>query len=382
MDQFHEKMDNMNEKTSVENKAKSPFVLRVMAWWHGYTVEEYKKILINPDDNSSKDNAQTSEVSSKKPKKSYYDQKDSEEEYHFEDKPVASYSQDDSEDQIGDDDPEMEFDNDLGFDEDGHVVVKAVWDTDRAHVAQVFWGDGYCGPGGPDNIIGMTAELGINPKRTTMVLGAGLGGSVRTIQKEYDAKVDGYETSEQLATDGMEMSLKAGVAEHAPIIHQDLENCTSFDRSYDRVYIKETLFIINEKSQLIETIYNHLKADGIVLLTDYVVTEGADQNNALFKKWAKLEPYEPNPVLSEYLEVCLKGAGFTIRGTEDLTEFYLHLISKTREHARTVLTSLEGEDLNGVNMIKYMHNEAVLWDTRAKLLQSGDLKVVKYLCYK
>lgn len=382
-------MNNMNKKPSVDNSTKTPFMLRLKAWWHGYDIEDFKANLSKNEGEPSKEMEKLSTDSSKNSNKSSVEQEEPEEGYHFEDKPVASYPEADDED-LGDgdintnldSDSSIKPDSDFDLEEDKHEIVKAVWDTDRAHVAQLFWGDGYCGPGGPDNIISMTAELGINSRRKTMVVSAGLGGPVRAIQKEYDTTVDGYEPSEQLAKDGMEMSLKAGVAENAPILHHELENCIGFNSSYDRVYVKEALFIINEKSQLIQAISNHLKEDGIVLLTDYVVTEDTDQESALFKKWRTLEPYEPKPESSEFMENCFTESGLTIRSSEDLTGFYLHLISKTRKHARTVLAAMEAEDLKDINMIKYMHNEAVLWDTRAKLLESGDLKVFKYLCNK
>lgn len=370
----------MSKASSGDKKTKIPLKWRIKAWWHGYDLEDVKTKLSASEENHS-EALDIPKKSPKKPKKSYMDQKDSEEEYHFEEKTIARYPKEDEDDFINQDDSEFEED-DFEFTEDDHVAVKAVWDTERAHVAQVFWGDGYCGPGGPENIIGMTEPLKLNSKRSAMVIGAGLGGPVRAIQKEYNTPVDGYETSERLASDGMDMSVDDGVAQDAPILHLDLENLNEFSRKYDRAYAKESLFIIAKKSQLIQTIYNHLKSDGLFLITDYILSENADESSALFNKWRKLEPYEPRPVPSGVMEACLKDAGFTIRENQDITDFYLGLIAKARRHSHTIITGMEAEDVKDATILKYMHNEAVFWDTRAKLLKRGDLKVIRYIGHK
>lgn len=345
-----------------DDEIKIPLIWRLRAWWHGYDMEDVKAKLAGTDGVLSEDAAQPA----KKPQESVSEQPKSEE------------SQSDNDDSAVDED----VDEDSDSSENGHVAVKAVWDTERAHVAQVFWGDGFCGPGGPENIISMTASLNINSKRTTMVIGAGLGGPVRAIQKEYDTPVDGFETAEKLAAAGMNMSLEAGVAQDAPIIHLDLENVTEFARSYDRAYAKESMFIISNKPQLIQTIFDSLKKDGLFLLTDYILSEDADQDSASFKKWCKLEPYEPKPVISSTMESYLEDAGFSMKDNEDITDFYLNLISDARSHANKVINAMESDNVKDVTILKYMHNEAVFWDTRANLLRDGDLKVIRYLGLK
>ncbi len=362
---------------SNNNKNKPSLTTRLKAWWHGYEVDDVVAT-------ESKSAGSAPAVKEEKPKpaatseeyKPSWLKEEEEAEYHFDDSAAAEYEADNS--QVEEEEDDYDYEEMLK----NHIPVKAVWDTERAHVAQMFWGDGYCGPGGPDNIINMTAELRINSRRTTMVLGGGVGGPVRAIQKEYDTEVDGYEPSEQLAKDGMEMSEEAGVADMAPIIHHDLAGAAEFNRSYDRVYAKEALFTIEAKDKLIDTIANALKEDGVLLLTDYIATDSAKQDNPLFQKWKLLEPFEPLPVKENLMESLFSLSGLTLKSKEDLTGFYLHLMEQTREHARKVISTIDASDETKLNTIKYMHNEAVLWDTRLRLLQKGDLKVMKYICAK
>ncbi len=362
---------------SNNNKNKPKLSTRLKAWWHGYDVDDVVATESKNHNNAPaiKEEKANSAAATEEHKPSWLKEEE-EAEYHFEDTSVAEYDAENS--------PEDEEEDDYDYEAmlKNHIPVKAVWDTERAHVAQMFWGDGYCGPGGPDNIINMTAELRINSRRTTMVLGGGVGGPVRAIQKEYDTEVDGYEPSEQLAKDGMEMSQEAGVSDMAPIIHLDLENATEFNRSYDRVYAKEALFTIEAKDKLVGAIANSMKEDGVLLITDYIATDSANLDNPLFQKWKLLEPYEPRPVKENLMESLFALSGLTLKSKEDLTGFYLHLMEQTREHAREVISTIDSSDESKLNTIKYMHNEAVLWDTRLRLLQKGDLKVMKYICAK
>lgn len=368
----------MSKGSSENKKTKIPLKWRLNAWWNGYDLDDLKAKLSKPMSNPERSNESLKNPATP----DFHNQnspdvhnKNSIEKHSPETPPPEIYN---SYDRNG----PASIDDDIEFSEDDHVVVKAVWDNNRAHVAQVFWGDGFCGPGGPENIINITESLKINSKRSIMVVGAGLGGPVRTMQKEYNTPVDGYESSTRLATDGMIMSVEAGVAQDAPIMHLDFENMTKFARRYDRAYAKESLFTIGNKLSLIQTIFDHLKDDGLFLLTDYVLSESADQSNALFNKWRLLEPDEPKPVTAGDMRSYLTNAGFTLRVNENITDLYLDLIGQARAHAKNVINTMEADGVQNLSILKYMHNEAAFWDTRAKLLRDGDLRVMKYLCYK
>jgi len=348
-----------------DKKTKIPLKWRLSAWWNGYDLDDVRARLSQHMTSTEVpgDLADLSALSTPPSQSS----------------PQVNRVTPQYESKISHDveknDTEIEFSDD-------HVVVKAVWDTQRAHVAQVFWGDGFCGPGGPEQIIKITEPLNINSKRSTMVIGAGLGGPVRALQKNHKTPVDGFESSERLAIDGMQMSVDAGIAQDAPILQLDFENITEFSRRYDRAYSKESLFTIENKMGLIDTIYDHLKKDGLFLLTDYVLAESADPNTALFEKWRLIEPEAPKPITAGDLRGLLTNAGFSLQVNDNITDLYLDLIAQARTHALKVLNAMEKDGAHNLSLIKYMHNEAAFWDIRAKLLRNGDLRVMKYMCLK
>ena len=51
-----------------------------------------------------------------------------------------------------------------------------VWDDKRLETAQLIWGEGYCGPGGPEYVASMSKLLGMSPKMSVAVIGAGFIG--------------------------------------------------------------------------------------------------------------------------------------------------------------------------------------------------------------
>ena len=83
-----------------------------------------------------------------------------------------------------------------------------LWDAKRVNISQYIWGEGYCGPGGPEHIVSMSKLLALSPKMSMMCLGAGLGGPTRTLADKFGVWVSGYEESEHLVEAGNELSIK------------------------------------------------------------------------------------------------------------------------------------------------------------------------------
>jgi len=134
-----------------------------------------------------------------------------------------------------------------------------VWDDKRLETAQLIWGEGYCGPGGPDYVTSMSKVLGMSAKMSVAVIGAGLGGPSRVLANEFGAWITGYEQSENLADKGMALSVKAGLESKAPIKHYDPSSDEPFERTFDRAYSKEALYTVEDKPKLLQNGFDQLK---------------------------------------------------------------------------------------------------------------------------
>ncbi|WP_339862130.1 hypothetical protein [Paremcibacter congregatus] len=260
---------------------------------------------------------------------------------------------------------------------------RILWDEARVKIAQLVWGQGFCGPGGAENVIAMSKLLALTPKMSALVLGAGLGGPARVLAQEFGVWITGYESNDILAKEGMKMSVGAGLEKKAPILQCDLNDKPSFDRNFERAFCKEALFTVENKKPLIQSVYKQLKDDSLFLISDYVIKSPESMTNPDVLDWLRHEPLDPFPVTSEMQVKLLEEAGFTIRVNEDTTEHYLEMVNEAWETATGAVEALatEEEEEARSNMNAVLQ-EAELWNRRTKIMRSGELKVCRYLAHK
>ena len=228
----------------------------------------------------------------------------------------------------------------------------------------------------------MAKFLNLTSEKSVVVLGAGLGGPVRTLVEKYGVWVDGYESSEALATEGMTMSFNLGMAKKARIIHKDLNNIYNISRHYDCFFSKEALFTVKNKSQLLKAIYQSLKPYGLFLFTDFVLREESCLKNPDVKDWIRQEPHKPYPAMEDDFVKVLEKCGFTVRGNDDITKYYLKLVAEAWENAEQLVEDLVAKGDDARESLETVAREAKYWERRKKIMISGDLLVRRYLVHK
>ncbi|MCG8504230.1 MAG: methyltransferase domain-containing protein [Sphingomonadales bacterium] len=254
------------------------------------------------------------------------------------------------------------------------------WNKEKIEIAQYIWGDGYCGPGGPEQIIAMSKLLALSPEMSMVEIGAGLGGPARTLVEEFGVWMTGYERSERLVIAGNVLSKMAGMAKKAILEPYDPESPEPFDRKFDRAFAKEALFTIDNKDQILANIYESLKPDCLFLITDYVAGEQISDGRKL-ADWVAGERIRPCLVDAEELAKAVTKAGFAIRVNEDISDQYIELISRAWAGADKVAQKLIHEP-NGEGLVTTLLKEAEFWSRRTELLRSGDLRAWRLLAYK
>lgn len=324
----------MSKKPNTEAN-KLPMKLRIKAWWEGY---DERDIAAKMKQRPQKEEAEEKAV----------------EEPVVEEVPRA--------------DPKDELMNDI-------------WNEERVDISQYIWGEGYCGPGGSENIIGMTKLLSLSSKLSMLDIGAGLGGPARILSDHYGVWVQGLESNELLVNKGNELSKMAGLAKKAVIEPYDPENIHDISRNYDRMFAKETMFQIENKDALLAELHKHLKPEGLFLCTDYVLESPAVISSDEYRNWKAGEYRRPFVLDQKEMEETLKKAGFVIRVSEDITQSYVEMISKAWRGAEEVIAKLVDEP-NGTRMIDTLLVEAEFWARRSKMLESGKLKLWRFLGYK
>ena len=334
---------------------KLPLKLRIKAWWEGYDVDALNTHLNGGEDDG--DSAST--------------QPEEDKPAGWEDRTLDAF--DDGEAPDAD---EGETDQ-----EDVEDLPLDPWDEQRADVAQLIWGEGYCGPGGTDHIISMSKLLALSPEMSMVEIGSSLGGPARTLADHFGAWVSGYEASEKLVELANEKSMMAGLSKKATIHTFDPDGELDFDRKFDRAFSKECLHTILDKKAVIAAVEDKLKPGGLMLITDYVIGDPSVISTDDYKAWQKQERRRPKPITSdELIEMC-KDIGMMVRVSEDISDQYIKMISKAWAGAEDVVAQLSKEE-DGATLVKVLLREAEIWQNRSRLLKSGGLNVWRLLISK
>jgi len=257
------------------------------------------------------------------------------------------------------------------------------WDNNRAEIAQYIWGEGYCGPGGPEHIVSMSKLLALSPEQSLLEIGSLLGGPARTLADSFGTWVTGYEASPKLAALAAEKSEMAGLAKKAIIHHYDPETVGEFDRKFDRAFAKEALFTIENKARLLDLVEGHLKPSGLFLITDFVLADESVYAKESYREWRDSEAHRRRPymVTAEQLAELCKQVRFTVRVNEDVSDVYIDLIRKAWAGADKVAEKI-AHRAEGEVLLETLLREAEFWSHRARMLESGDLRLWRILAAK
>ncbi|RMB12646.1 SAM-dependent methyltransferase [Eilatimonas milleporae] len=255
------------------------------------------------------------------------------------------------------------------------------WDAQKVNIAQYVWGEGFCGPGGPEYIIALSKLLALSPEMSMLQIGASLGGPARVLADRFGVWITGYEESLTLVEKGTQMSKMAGLEKKAALEHYNTRDFKGFDRKYDRAFAKEALFTIQDKRGMIEHIEDKLKPGGLFLMTDYVLGSDAALARDSYREWKMGERLKPYMATADEIVDMMKAVRMQVRVSEDISSSYVDMINQAWAGADIVATKLAKEK-NGPQLVQVLMREAEFWTRRKKLLESGDLKLWRIVANK
>ena len=324
---------------------KLPFTLRLKAWWEGYDPVQYAAWLERKAGGTSKE------------------QQGSEPELEPESETAGKVEE-----------PSTPADP---------LVPIDPWDKRRTAIAQYIWGEGYCGPGGPEHVISMSKLLALSPKQSLLEIGSNLGGPARTLAQKFGVWVSGYESSPTLVEMGNQISYMKGLLKKAEIFHYDPNTVEEFDRRFDRALAKESLYQVENKAHLLTVVEQHLKPGALFLITDYVLTDESWVATDEYREWRDSEAERRRPYLAtvEDLVAMLKKVRFNIRVNEDVSEHYVELINDSWKGADQVAAKVAEEE-DGEELVRTLLREAEFWSRRVRLLKAGRIQVRRILASK
>ena len=244
-----------------------------------------------------------------------------------------------------------------------------------AHIRlmQSVWGDGHVTPGGKNHILQLVKPLNLNPAMTVLDIGAGLGGTGRTIAADFGVRATCMERDAKLVGAGTALSAAAGLGHKVEPRTTDLETVDIKAESFDCIFSKEQLFTVENKSRLIEEIDGALRNQGQFLFTDYVAAKPRDASSAL-DEWAAGEPRPVHPWTLDQYSDALRNRGLDIRISEDITDQHRRFIAQ----GWATYLSARGGKSPDPSIAGALVEEVKLWTRRNQALESGALRAHRF----
>jgi SAM-dependent methyltransferase len=256
------------------------------------------------------------------------------------------------------------------------VVPLADWETPRTRIAQLVWGSGFDKPGGPPHVMNLIKPFGLDPSKSMLDFGTGLGGAARLISKETDVWVTGYEGDPELSRAGKQLSIIAGLDRKADIQRYVAGEFDLNPNSFDCILSHEALHLFESKYDILASLQKGLKSRGQLSMTDFVLGQGIAPNDSRLRAFQStpLDLWRPDQYEQRLGEVNLD-----LRITEDITDNYRKMIlqgwmnfAQGDQAAFATAKAHPGAVIAELN----------IWTKRLEALEQGLLRVVRFYAIK
>jgi hypothetical protein len=310
-----------SEKATEADAAKTSFMARFQAWWHGYELDEAKPATAK---GRRSNGAQGKSAG---------------------DAPAASVA--------------------AALVDDG--APSSV--TGRLQVAQMVWTPGFMWPGGEDFALDLAKPLGLDSTTTLLEIGSGLGGGARAVAENLGSYVTGFDFDAAVAAEAMIQAAVHSLEEKAKVAPIDPAQPKFRPDFFRAALVREALYRVEDKKVLLAALVAAVKKDRPIVIFDLFA--GAAEPAKLLTDWAALEPYPVyvRPV-EEVLEI-LEAHDVELRVNQDDTELYCSMALRAWSG---FVERLEGTKVTA-DLLSPLVREVELWTRRIAALQAGDLKV-------
>lgn len=242
---------------------------------------------------------------------------------------------------------------------------------DAVTIRQWLWGRGFYLPGDLRHLLDLVRPLTLVPAMTLLDAAAGLGGPARAIAEEFGVSVSALERDEELARRGA--TIAAGMAKPSAVKVFDPETFELRVGSFDRVLAREATYMVDDKERFLRVLSLALRAEGRLLMTDFVIEPSNAEQGAL-EAWAAHQPHRPRLWGLRQYSDCLRGLGLDLRVPEDMTAVYKAQILRGWDN---LLQTVDLRSLPRAHR-SVVVDEAERWMRTVAALDAGTLKVYRF----
>jgi SAM-dependent methyltransferase len=243
---------------------------------------------------------------------------------------------------------------------------------------EFIWPQGFSSPGDADSIIDLVKPLRLSSETPLLDIGAGFGGADRAMAHAFGVYVTGLEADREFVERGNMETVAAGLAKHVSLKLFDPEFFDLPERKYDRVFSKEFIFNIRNKTRAFSTIFNTLRPRGEFLFTDYVIGPATDASNKLAEQFFSAETSKIQLKSADQTVEELKLTGFDVRIAADVTSTIVRLILSNFQRISGKLAKSSQIGQLDPDSLALLNREVGVWSRRVELLQSNALKVFRF----
>jgi len=193
------------------------------------------------------------------------------------------------------------------------------WPETRLRVLSALWGEGFLGPGGPEEVLALAKPLGLDASHSVVQLGAGLGGAARALAAEWGCYVTGYECDPDLAARGAALSAKLKLERKAELRVLDPASPAIRHNFFHHALCLEGMWRHADKQALLAALVAGVKPSGQLVLTDLVLGDVMPNDGKAFATWAACERAEPHLAGERALTALMARQGLDVRIVEDIT---------------------------------------------------------------
>jgi cyclopropane fatty-acyl-phospholipid synthase-like methyltransferase len=252
-----------------------------------------------------------------------------------------------------------------------------LWSEMRLQICERLWGDGCLNPFIQEYVLSALRQLNLDESNSLLQLGAGLGGTTRSMVEQIGIWITGYEADETLVDRAKIRNQMAGTTKKAAISRLRPDAPKFKEKGFDAAMLYECLTLIENKDVIIKDVAKSLRANGHFIMVDYVLPSG-DPPNEIVMTWYNREPVKPKLWTARRTYDTIKSAGLDVRIAEDFTASYRSMVLNGWLR---LLSGLSKKELTP-EFAAALISECEYWLYRIAALDSGGLKVYRYHAIK
>jgi hypothetical protein len=233
-------------------------------------------------------------------------------------------------------------------------------------------GEGFSFPDGEAEVLHLARPLGLTEAASVALLGAGSGGPVAAITAAFGAWVSGYEADPALIPIALAHCRHTGQAKRASI---SLWRPDAPDLPHRHFHHALSLYALAGAPPrgILAALTGALHPGGQLVLLDFAAPPKRGTDPAI-AAWAQREDRPPVLPCADDITALLANFGWDVRVVEDLSDRHVatilrawHTLVRPMAQVRPSLTEA-----------KLLVSEAERWLHRVRLLQSGQLRLVRW----